>query len=77
LFQGEKRALFWIGLTILALASIILFALLWPFAFIELNQYVTWNDVKWMIRSSVPLSVGAVVFIIIGLYMMKSGIKKP
>jgi hypothetical protein len=77
LFQGEKRALFWIGLIVLALASIILFALLWPFAFIELNNYVTWNDVKWMIRNSVPLIVGADVFILIGLYMMKSGLKKP
>ena len=76
MFQGEKRALFWIGLIILALASIILFALLWQFAFIEWNQYVTWNDVTWMVRSSVPLIVGAVVFIFIGLYMMKSGVKK-
>lgn len=76
MFQGEKRALFWIGLIILALASIILFALLWPFAFIDLNQYVTWNDVKWMVRSSVPLIVGAIVFILIGIYMMKSGVKK-
>ena len=77
MFQGEKRALFWIGLIILAFASIILFALLWQFAFIELNHYVTWNDVKWMVRSSVPLMVGAFVFILIGLYMMKSGVKKP
>jgi hypothetical protein len=75
LFRGEKSALFWIGLIILAFASIILFTLLWQFAFIELNHYVTWNDVKWMIRSSVPLMVGAVVFILIGLYMMKSGVK--
>jgi len=77
LFQGEKRALFWIGLIILALASIILFALLWQFAFIEWHHYVTWNDVTWMIRSSVPLIVGAVVFILVGFYMMKSGVKKP
>lgn len=77
MFEGEKQNLFWVGLIILALASIILFALLWPFAFIELNNYVTWNDVKWMIKNSVPLIVGAVVFILVGLYMMKSGVKKP
>jgi len=30
-----------------------------------------------MFRNSFPIIVGAVVFILIGLYMMKSGVKKP
>ena len=77
MFKGEKGALFWIGLIILAFASIILFALLWQFAFMKWNHYVTWNDLTRMVRSSVPLIVGAVIFILIGLYMMKSGVKKP
>jgi hypothetical protein len=72
LFKGEKRALFWIGLIILALASVILFATLWQFAFIE-----WYHDVSWMVRQSFPIMFGAVVFILVGLYMMKSGIKKP
>ena len=72
LFAGEKQGLFWVGLAILGLASVILFAMLWQFAFIE-----WYHDVSWMIRQSFPLIVGAVVFIFIGLYMMKSGAKKP
>jgi hypothetical protein len=72
LFKGEKQGLFWLGLIILAFASIILFTLLWQFAFIEWH-----TDVSWMFRQSFPLIVGAAVFILIGLYMMKSGIKKP
>jgi hypothetical protein len=72
LFKGEKRALFWIGLIILALASVILFATLWQFAFIE-----WYHDVSWMVRQSFPIMFGAVVFIFVGLYMMKSGVKKP
>jgi hypothetical protein len=71
LFSGEKQVLFWVGLIILAFASIILFALLWQFA------YIQWHtDVSWMFRQSFPVIVGAVVFIFIGLYMMKSGVKK-
>ena len=68
----EKQDLFWLGLIILALASVFLFALLWQFAFIE-----WYHDITWMLRQSVPLIVFAVVFIFIGLYMMKSGAKKP
>ena len=70
MFEGEKRELFWIGLTILALASIILFGNFWPIVF-------DYSDVYWMFRNSFPIVVGAVVFIFIGFYMMKSGTKKP
>jgi hypothetical protein len=74
LFQGEKRALFWVGLIILALASIILFAILWQYAYAFTDMYM---DISWMFRQSFPLIVGAAVFILVGLYMMKSGVKKP
>ena len=72
MFEGEKQGLFWVGLIILGLASITLFALLWQFAFIEWH-----TDVSWMFRQSFPIIMGAAVFILVGLYMMKSGIKKP
>jgi hypothetical protein len=72
LFEGEKQGLFWLGLIILAFASIILFATLWQFVYID-----WYMDISWMFRNSFPIIVGAVVFIFIGLYMMKSGVKKP
>ena len=71
MFEGEKGILFWVGLIILAFASIILFASLWQFAFIE-----WYHDISWMVRQSFPIIVGAVVFVLIGLYMMRSGVKK-
>jgi hypothetical protein len=70
MFEGKKRELFWIGLIILGLASIILFGNLWPIIFDP-------SDIYWMFRNSFPIIVGAVVFIFIGIYMMKSGVKKP
>ena len=70
MFEGKKQVLFWFGLIILALASIILFGNLWPIVFDA-------SDIYWMFRNSFPIIVGAVIFIFIGLYMMKSGVKKP
>jgi hypothetical protein len=69
MFEGEKQVLFWVGLIILALASIIIFGNLWPIVFDP-------SDVYWVFRNSFHLIVGGVVFIFIGLYMMKAGIKK-
>ena len=71
MFDGEKIIVFWIGLIILGLASVGLFGILW--------MLVVWDgygDRFAMLKYQVPTIVGGVVFIIIGLYMMKSGVKK-
>ena len=63
--------MFWVGLIILGLASVVLFGFLWMIAI--------WNgytDRFRMLYQAVPVIVGGVVFILIGLYMMKSGAKK-
>ena len=67
MFEGEKTFVFWIGLIILALASVGLFTVVWYYAIYPSNYYL---------KTSVPLIVGGVVFIFIGLYMMKSGVKR-
>jgi ABC-type nickel/cobalt efflux system permease component RcnA len=72
LFEGEKQVLFWVGLIILGFASTILFAILWQYAYIDMYM-----NFSWMFRQSFPIMVGAVVFIFIGVYMMKSGTKNP
>ena len=62
---------FWIGLILLALASVGLFEILWIL--------VVWNGYGnrfAMLKDQVPVIVGAVVFILIGLYMMKSSVKR-
>ena len=71
MFEGEKTFVFWIGLIILAFASVSLFGLLWMLAVWDI--YV---DRLTMLKYQVPALVGGVVFIFIGLYMMKSGVKK-
>jgi len=71
LFEGEKTIVFWIGLIILGLASVGLFGIFWMIAIWD--GYI---DRFYMLRQAVPVIVGAVVFILIGLYMMKSGVKR-
>ena len=67
MFEGEKTDVFWIGLIILALASVGLFSVVWYYAIYPSDFYL---------KTSVPPIVGGVVFILIGLYMMKSGVEK-
>jgi len=71
LFEGVKGFVFWIGLIILGLASIGLFGILWAIAIWDI-----YLDRLTMLKQAVPVIVGGVVFILIGLYMMKSGVKK-
>jgi len=66
-FEGEKTFVFWIGLIILALASIGLFSVVWYYVIYPSDFYL---------KTSVPLIVGGIVFILIGLYMMKSGVEE-
>lgn len=58
--------MYWLGLIILGLASVNLFAIIWA------------NLVPGVIplEYQVPFIVGAIVFVFIGLYMMKSGTVK-
>ena len=71
MFEGEKTFVFWIGLIILGLASVGLFGILWMLAIWDgyMDQFT-------MLKQAVPVVVGGVVFILIGLYMVKSGVKK-
>ena len=71
MFEGEKTFVFWIGLIILGLASVSLFGILWIFA-----VWDGYGDRFNMLKYQVPAIVGGVVFILIGLYMMKSGVKR-
>lgn len=71
MFEGERTYVFWFGLIILGLASVGLFGILW--VIVVWNGYM--NPFR-MLKQAVPVIVGGIVFILIGLYMMKSGVKK-
>ena len=68
MFKGEKTRVFWWGLIIFGLALIGLFGFLW-YLFV-LNFY----PIDW--RYYVPFLFGDVVFLLIGFYMLISGVKK-
>ncbi|MCW3998035.1 MAG: hypothetical protein NWF10_05640 [Candidatus Bathyarchaeota archaeon] len=70
MFEGEKRDIFWIGLIILGLASVGLFGIFWMVAVVMYPE----NRIEFL-RGLVPLIIGGVVFVFIGFYMMKSGLK--
>jgi hypothetical protein len=71
MFEGEKTIIFWIGLIILGLASVGLFGILWMIGIWD--GYID----RWaMLKQTVPVLVGGVVFVVIGLYMMKSGVER-
>lgn len=69
MFEGEKTWVFWLGLIILGFMVARAFFFLWT-AVVTLH-----TDIEF-IKAGVPSIVGGVVFIVIGLYMMKSGVKK-
>jgi small neutral amino acid transporter SnatA (MarC family) len=70
MFEGEKTWVFWTGLIILALACLGVFSIFWVFA------VVSPFNLEYQLRISTPFIVGGIVFIIIGLYMMNSGVKR-
>jgi putative Mn2+ efflux pump MntP len=72
-FRGEKTSVFWVGLNILCLASLIGFAEVWSWRSVETS---VWFDLGFLLVDSIAPIVGAIIFILIGLYMMKSGVKK-
>ena len=70
LFEGEKTILFWLGLLLMSFSSIVLFSVVW---------YTAMYNPTWFgsaLISTVPIMAGAIVFILIGFYMMKEGVKK-
>jgi putative Mn2+ efflux pump MntP len=70
MFEGEKTWVFWVGLVMLTLAFLGLFQMVWSWTAYSYYHYSEY----W--KSMVPIIVGAITFILVGLYMMKSGVKK-
>ena len=65
--QREKTFVFWIGLIILGLASVALFGIFW-FDVVIRVQIIP-------LDYQVPFIVATIAFIMIGLYMMRSGVR--
>jgi len=66
MMKGERTTVFWTGLFILGFASIALFGTLW-------YSFVLFGDPSYLWNWALPFTVGSVVFILIGLYLIKAG----
>jgi len=71
MFSGEKTRIFWWGLIIFGIAIVELFTVLW-YWLIMYSSYSYYSN--WLVLG--PPIFGGVVFLLIGLYMMMSGVKK-
>jgi hypothetical protein len=67
MFEGEKTRVFWWGLIFVGLSVCVLFGIAWDS--VVWNTYYVWELM-------VPVYFGGIVFLLIGLYMMKSGTKE-
>jgi len=80
MFRGEKTGIFWAGLIVFSLASVFLFGIICLIK-IEPPQTMPKLWSFWITPASIKLSflaapiAGCVIFILIGLYMMRSGVK--
>ncbi len=82
MFEGEKNNVFWIGLLIFGLALFAFFTAIWSTISSYLT-YVTYSNQPYsynypisMWLNVVPFIAGGAIFMTIGLYMMKNGVKK-
>lgn len=67
MFEGEKTRVFWWGLIFCAISVIVLFNIFWYTLAISTGlSLVTFG----------PEIFGSIVFLLVGLYMMKNGTKK-
>jgi hypothetical protein len=82
MFQGEKTNLFWVGLLLFGVSLLGFFAAVWSvvtsyLAYLSSNPSYYGSSYPFTIwMGLVPIVVGGVIFMAIGLYMMKSGVKK-
>jgi hypothetical protein len=72
MIKGKKTWVFWWGLIICGLAVVGLFGVFWYLVVLDWGSWMHMGG--W--RYYVPTVFGGVVFLLIGLYMMISGVKK-
>ena len=72
MFREEKTRVFWWGLIIMGASVVVLFTTLWY----PLVIYSSYSYYSIDLRYYAPPIFGSIVFLLIGLYMMISGVRK-
>ena len=67
--RGKKTTVFWVGVHVVAWASVILFSILWYFNY-------SFGGLLYVQNLLVPPIVGGVVFILIGICMIIFGMER-
>ena len=88
LFKGERTPLFWAGLLILCFTFVVLFSAIWNIQNYSdtIIDFESGSETPVLVQAGLsfdlyiqiilPWIVGGIFFILIGLYTMKSGVKK-
>lgn len=85
MFKGEKTTTFWIGLVALGYSIFQFIQAFWVPLYVSttyplgITYYVTSFDLGLFIRALeeyIPNIIAGIIFLIIGLYIMKVGVKK-
>jgi hypothetical protein len=79
-FKGEKTTTFWIGLIVFGYSIVQFCQAIWQ----TIYYYFIYPSVIsldptihiYMLGTAVPLVIGGIIFLIIGLYIMKAGVRK-
>jgi xanthine/uracil permease len=79
LFEGEKTAVFWLGLVVFGYSiyqfciagwQIFYYGLLFPISTLSIPWYA------FTLNTVIPAIIGGIIFLVIGLYIMKAGVKR-
>ena len=83
MFEGEKTVPFWIGLIVFGFSLYLFTTAIWQIIWYSFFYQALGTSISIssslrlsVLQSTVPVIIGGVIFIVIGLYMMKLGVKK-
>jgi hypothetical protein len=77
LFEGEKTAVYWLGLVVFGYSIYLFCSAGWfIFAYSRYQSYVSIELYPAVLNTIVPPIIGGIIFSIIGLYIMRAGVVK-
>ncbi len=77
MLRGEKTAVFWLGLVVLGYSIYEFCSAGWfIFAYKMIEPSISYELYPTVLNTIVPPIIGGIVFLVIGLYVMKVGVKK-
>jgi hypothetical protein len=83
LVKGERTAVYWVGFVLFGFSLFVLLTTIWEIVFdiyfysVSSDVFSTSSSLKFtLIAGEVPLLILGIIFLAMGLYMMKEGVRK-